>query len=257
MVISMEDRDLIRRHLMKDPYTHLFHLCDLDEHYTDDIRWFVRKRDGEIAAVALLFQKPEIPVFQCFEQDDPEAAVSLMEEILSQLPDKLYCHLSDGPVEVLKNHYWTESKNRFMKMRWPIVKTTRDNHPDHHLLVRLTADDEPAVREFVPEVYLDSRLLSEGFYYGVFEQGRLVSVGGTSLFSRQYGAAVIGSVGTVESHRRRGFCARIINRLTHELSDQVSYIGLNVRSDNEAAIRCYLKCGFEVHSEFWECWFTK
>ena len=115
-MISPEDRDLLFRHFMEDPYTHLFHLADLDER-AEYIQWFVRKKGREIGAVALLFQKPEIPVFQLLEQDNPEA-VALLEEILPQLPDKLYCHLSDGPAEMLGRHYQTESKHRFMKMRW-------------------------------------------------------------------------------------------------------------------------------------------
>ena len=97
----------------------------------------------------------------------------------------------------------------------------------------------------------------DGYYYGVFDQGQLVAIGGAALFSKKYGVGIIGSVGTRESHLRRGYCTRIINQLTCDLSGQVPYIGLNVRVANEAAIRCYLKCGFEPHTEFWECQFNK
>lgn len=106
-------------------------------------------------------------------------------------------------------------------------------------------------------VWFDPAMLRDGYYYGVFDQGQLVAMGGSSLFSKKYGVAVIGSVGTRESHLLRGYCARIISQLTRDLAEQVSFIGLNVRADNEPAIRCYLKCGFEIHSEFWECRFTK
>ncbi len=256
MAISDEERTLFHKFLLKDPYRYLFHLADLDDRYADDIRWFFRTRGGEISTLALLFHKPEIPVFQILEQDNPDADL-LVEEILPQLPDKLYCHLSDGPAEILSKHYLTESRNRFLKMRRPQAGKLMIESPDLPPIVRLTPEHEQTIREFVPVVWFDPHMLRDGYYYGIFDQGQLVSMGGSSLYSEKYGVAVIGSVGTRESHLRRGFCARIINRLTRELSAQVPYVGLNVRADNEPAIRCYLKCGFEVHSEFWECRFNK
>lgn len=255
-MISSEERNNIHRFFLKDPYTYLFHLADLDERYAEDIRWFVRKRGQEISTLALLFHKPEVPVFQLLEQDNPDS-VSLVEEILPQLPDKLYCHISTGLAETLGKYYQTESKNLFLKMRWPKTGKKSFEYPDQAPLVRLTPNNEKAIKEFVPVVWFDPQMLRDGYYYGVFDQGQLVTMGGSSLLSKKYGVAVIGSVGTRESHLRRGYCARIINRLTQDLAGQVPFIGLNVRADNEPAIQCYLKCGFEMHSEFWECRFTK
>ncbi len=65
--------------------------------------------------------------------------------------------------------------------------------------------------------------------------------------------AVIGGVGTVESHRGRGLAARLVSTLVATLRKEFRYIGLNVRADNVPAIRCYEKCGFERHgSGFWD-----
>jgi RimJ/RimL family protein N-acetyltransferase len=255
-LISAEERNHMHRFFLKDPYTYLFHLADLDERYAEDIRWFVRKRGQEISTLALLFQKPELPVFQLLEQGNPDS-VSLVEEILPQLPAKIYCQISSGPAEALGKHYQTESKIRFLKMRWPKTGKKSFEYPDQSPLIRLNLEHEKAIREFVPAVWFDLQMLKDGYYYGVFDQGQLVSMGGSSLFSKKYGVAVIGSVGTRESHLRRGYCARIISQLNRDLVEQVSFIGLNVRADNEPAIQCYLKCGFEMLSEFWECRFTK
>lgn len=140
-MIGPEERSLMHRFFLKDPYTDLFHLADLDDRYADDIRWFVRKRGREISTLALLFHKPEVPVFQLLEQDNPDS-VSLVEEILPQLPDKLYCHISTGPAEVLGKHYQTESKNLFLKMRWPKTSKKSFEYPDQTPLVRLTPEHE-------------------------------------------------------------------------------------------------------------------
>lgn len=254
--MNVLERDHIFRYLSKDPYAHLFHLADLDEPYAADIQWFIRKKINKITSLALLFLKPELPVFQLLDKGNPDAS-RLLEEILPQLPDKLFCHLTDDLPELLSASYKIESRFPFFRMIWRKENVDRIVSIDKPQLVHLTDEHAQAVREFIPAVWFDTVMLKYGYYYGFFDQGHLVSVVGTAVFSKKYGVAVIGSVGTRESHQRRGLATLLISKLLTELAHQVPYIGLNVRADNKPAIGCYSKLGFEIHSEFWECRFSK
>jgi len=254
--LSIEDKGQILRRLNTNPYVYLFHLVDMDERYASNARWFFHKRGPDISALALLYLKAETPIFLLLEPDNLDA-LPLINEVLPQLPDKLYCFLSDGILEAMEKTYKVESKNRLLRMKWTRNEIDRFPVANGPEPIRLNEGHERIIREFVPAVWLDSAMLKCGYYYGYFEDGDLVSLGGTSLFSKTYGAAVIGSVGTREDHRRRGLAERIIMKLMRDLKGQVPYIGLNVLADNEPAIQCYLKCGFEVCTELWECVLSK
>jgi RimJ/RimL family protein N-acetyltransferase len=250
--LSIEDSKSIHSYLMKDPYSHLFHLADLDEPYVENTRWFVRGEKGSIAALALLYTWPETPVLQLIEPNNPEA-VPLLEDVLSALPPKVYCQISGGLAPILERAFKIDSLCAFNKMKWTGPRSKQRNLWDGDSPIRLTWKHEQAIRSFEPTPCFERRMLYEGFYYGIFDSERLVSMAGTPVLSKKYGVVIIGGVGTVESHRGRGLAARVMTVLVDRLKEQVSYIGLNVRSDNAVAIRCYEKCGFEKHAEHWEC----
>ena len=87
--LSIEDSRRIHSYLMKDPYSHLFHLADLDEPYVENIRWFVRNEKGSVAALALLYTWPEIPVLQLIEPNNPKPSLSLRMSCLFCLPKSI------------------------------------------------------------------------------------------------------------------------------------------------------------------------
>ena len=252
MRLASEGLERIHSNLMRDPYSHLFHLADLDEPYVENTRWFVRGEKGSIAALALLYTWPETPVLQLIEPNNPEA-VPLLEDVLPALPTKVYCQISDGLVPVLERAFKIESLHPFVRMKWTgngrrPIKQLEGEEP-----IRLTWKHEDAIHSFFPEVWFERRMLQEGRYFGIFDGETLVSMAGTPVFSNRYGVAIIGGVGTVESHRGRGLAARVVTALVSELKGKVPYLGLNVRSDNAPAIRCYENCGFVKHAEHWEC----
>jgi predicted GNAT family acetyltransferase len=129
-------------------------------------------------------------------------------------------------------------------MKWTGHRSKQRSLWDGDSPIRLTWKHEQAIRSFEPTPWFERRMLHEGFYYGIFDGGRLVSMAGTPVHSKKYGVAIIGGVGTVETHRGRGLAARFVTALVDMLKEQVSYIGLNVRLDNAVAILCYEKCGF-------------
>ena len=96
-----------------------------------------------------------------------------------------------------------------------------------------------------------SSMVSDGVFFGVFEDRHLVAVAGTHLVSRDEGAAAIGNVYVRRDRRGAGLGRIVTAAVVHELRD-VATIGLNVRADNAAAIRVYESLGFVKHCDFLE-----
>ena len=68
-----------------------------------------------------------------------------------------------------------------------------------------------------------------------------------------YKVAVLGNIATHPEHRERSIGSKLTFALCYDLNKSVDIIGLNVKSDNESAIKCYRKIGFEMMANYEEC----
>jgi predicted GNAT family acetyltransferase len=114
---------------------------------------------------------------------------------------------------------------------------------------RLEGQDLDALKAFYDESYpgnwFDARMLETGQYYGIWREGKLASVAGIHVYSREYKVATIGNVTTHPIYRREGLSTAACATLCRELLKTVEHIGLNVKADNLAAITVYERLGFE------------
>lgn len=89
--------------------------------------------------------------------------------------------------------------------------------------------------------------LARGPWYGVRRADAnglaLVAQGGTHLMLSH--AAEIGNVVTARTHRRRGYGSQVVAALVRALHARGKAVFLQVFKDNEAAIACYERLGFE------------
>ena len=96
-------------------------------------------------------------------------------------------------------------------------------------------------------------MLRQRTFRGIWEDGALVAIAGTHLYSRDLGVCAIGNVYTRSDRRGRGLGARVTSAVVaHALSEGVSTIVLNVGHANTTAERVYQRLGFEVYCEFVE-----
>jgi predicted GNAT family acetyltransferase len=121
---------------------------------------------------------------------------------------------------------------------------------------RLSRTDLAEVTEFYQRSYpgnwFDPRMLETGQYFGLREQGALVSVAGVHVYSPQYRVAALGNIATLPDCRGQGFARRVTAAVCRSLLSSVDYIGLNVKADNSPAIRCYQRLGFETVTSYGE-----
>ncbi len=101
-----------------------------------------------------------------------------------------------------------------------------------------------------PGHWFEPHMLRTGHYYGMWNNHRLISVAGIHVYSPRYNVAALGNITTHPQWRGRGLGRKVTAHLCKELINSVEYIGLNVKSDNTAAISCYRNLGFETSHEY-------
>ncbi len=94
-------------------------------------------------------------------------------------------------------------------------------------------------------------MVTDGVFFGVYQGDELIAAAGTHLVSRDESAAAIGNVYVRRDRRGRGLGRAVTAAVLHELAG-IATVGLNVRADNDAAIRVYQSLGFVRHCDFRE-----
>ena len=117
--------------------------------------------------------------------------------------------------------------------------------------VRLTGRDVATVNrlystEGVPAGYRPSHM-EDGVYYGVYADGRLVSIAGTHVVSAAEGVAVVGNVFTHPRYRRRGLATIATSAATGDLLQSCPLVVLTVETENHPAIAIYKRLGYTPH----------
>lgn len=255
------DKVTIERFLRGNPSLHVYSLGDLDEFFWPYTTWHGLIRSGAVRALFLLYKGTDLPVLLALEEHDLESAGVLLKGLFPQLPRRFYSHLSPSLVPLILPSFTAEHHGLHRKMSLhsraalrSCILTTYDARP-------LMARDLPQIRELYGRSYegnwFDSRMLDTGKYFGAFHKSQLVAISGVHVFSRKYRVAALGNITTDPAYRGKGIGASITATLCQELCKDVELIGLNVKADNEAAIRCYEKIGFAVDSSYEEHLFTR
>jgi ribosomal protein S18 acetylase RimI-like enzyme len=245
-MVPIRDKARIVDFLQRDPDLHLYEIGDLDPFFWPHTRWYGLEDDaGQLEAVALLYSATSLPVLLALGRELAPVA-SLLEAIRPDLTAPFYAHLSPGLVGVLERHFACASHGVHLKMS--LADPTRIYDADTSDAPRLEPRGLSEVEEFYrrsyPGNWFDPRMLSTGQYFGIREDGALVSVAGVHVYSPDFGVAALGNIATLPSHRGRGLAGRVTARLCTSLLQTASRIGLNVKADNLGAIACYQRLGF-------------
>ena len=91
------------------------------------------------------------------------------------------------------------------------------------------------------------KALETGFWLGVKQEGKLVSVGGTRFFDQ---ASNISTVATDEHYRNRGYATSIVSGLVQEILRHSPIAIIHVMRDNGPAVKAYSKVGFKPYKHY-------
>jgi ribosomal protein S18 acetylase RimI-like enzyme len=231
----------IRTLLRRDPAWSAYAICDLAPEFFPSTRWFTP------GLTLVLHAYGTCILFAMDAASLPEAMAHTTWPFHVQVQDDVF-------VEVSRLAH-IEHDRRMWRMR----RATHVLPADDRRVVSLGPADVPALQVLyadgqatgeAPDFFMPSTV-ADGAYFGIYEDGQLVSAAGTHVLARQEGAAAIGNVYTRRDRRGRGLARAVTAAVARALAD-VDTVVLNVRDDNTAALRLYDTLGFTRHCLFHE-----
>jgi ribosomal protein S18 acetylase RimI-like enzyme len=237
----LTDKSEIRTHLRRDPVWSVYALGDLEPPMFPKTLWFA-------------------PDLSLVVQDYGTAILFAMgpgsvREALASVAGPVHLQLQRDALDEVARHAAVSSARLMWRMRWagghlasPATVTTRLGASDVPALQALYADGAPSGES--PDFFFPS-MVADGVFHGIYEGTVLVAAAGTHLLARHEGAAAIGNIYTRRDRRGRGLGRAVTSAVLGDLSG-VETIGLNVRVDNDRALRLYESLGFVRHCQFYE-----
>ena len=255
-VVELRDRDQLARFLRRRPAVHAYSLGDLDDFFWPHTRWLGLLVDGELEQVALVYDEPDPPVLLALAEEPEEAMAELLVTAVERLPRMLYAHVTPSLLAGIEPALAAATEpiaHRKLGLVHPEALEPHDTEAGD----LLGPDDLVEVERFYAQAYpgtwFEARMLETGRYVGIRRAGELVCVAGVHVWSPTWRVAALGNVATLPEARGAGLataaCARLCRLL---LEDGIDTISLNVRADNDAAIRAYEKLGFARAADYVE-----
>ena len=178
------------------------------------------------------------------------------QEMLNHLDIPRYSYLScfDHQLPVLNQHFFMKSLQHLSRMRvsgqtFSGVQTSR--------AVSVGADRLSSINDLYgvdSGAWVTFRQVSDGIYYGIWDEGRLVSIAGTQSSSRPYGIAMVANVLTHPAYRGLGYATECVGALTQRLLEDLDMVVLNVDPKNSSAMHVYQKLGYQEAGAMAEAW---
>ncbi|MGL6278822.1 MAG: GNAT family N-acetyltransferase [Gaiella sp.] len=255
-VVEVTDRRTIAELCGRRPAVHAYALGDLDDFFWPHTRWFGLERAGVLRQLAFLYHEHEPPTLHALPEEPLAEMSELLAAIVGELPDRMECHVDPALLETLLGAY-EPARGPFRHVKMALAEGARVDALARDDVRPLTRDDLTEVTALYAAAYPGSwfheRRLETGRYVGLRDGGRLVCVAGVHVHAPAHGVAALGDVATLPTERGRGLatatCATLC-RLLRE--DGCTTVALNVREDNDAAIRAYERIGFSVVAHYLE-----
>ncbi|MDO9069304.1 MAG: GNAT family N-acetyltransferase [Deltaproteobacteria bacterium] len=252
MLYVLNNKNIVESFLRQNPVLHLYELGDLDDFFFPYTAWYALEEKGMISALVLLYQGTELPVLLALDDPGSASMPDLLNELKDKLPKRFYCHLTRGCEIPLADRFLLEPHGTHHKMT--LTDKSLLDTADVSGAVQLAARDKGEILEFYSSAYpgnwFDARMLETGQYFGLRQKGRLASIAGIHVYSPKYKVAALGNIATLPEFRGQGLGTRVTAALCRNLLKSVDIIGLNVKTDNADAIRCYQKLGFKITGEY-------
>jgi ribosomal protein S18 acetylase RimI-like enzyme len=233
-------KDDIRAILRRDPAWCVYALGDLSPRMFPKCQWFVPDLTLVLHdyGTSILFAHGTGSIREALDHVAWPVHLQVRQDALDEV--SRHAHVTE--VKQMIRMVWTGGSTRVSD------RVTRLGAADVPALERLYADGESAGES--PDFFYAS-MVTDGVFFGVYKGAELLAAAGTHLVSREESAAAIGNVYVRRDRRGGGLGRAVTAAVIHELAG-IETVGLNVRADNDAAIRVYESLGFVRHCEFRE-----
>ena len=237
----LHDKHDIRALLRHDPVWSVYALSDLDATLFARTKWFV----PDLTLVLDLYDTTILFAM----------GPGSIREALDHVTWPVHLQVQADVLEEVARYATITTTKLMWRMGWKgsaqqaaAPSARRLGASDVPLLQALYADGD--VTGEAPDFFFPS-MVTGGVFYGIDEGGSLVAAAGTHVLARDEDAAAIGNVYTRRDRRGRGLGTVVTSAVLDALTG-IGTIGLNVRADNDVAIRMYEGLGFVRHCQFTE-----
>lgn len=243
---ALRHKDDIRAILSRDPIWCVYALGDLSPRMFPKCQWFTPDLTLVLHdyGTSILFAH----------------GTGSIREALQHVVWPVHLQVQPDALDEVRRHAIVTNEKHMQRMtlesRTPISvdpRVRRLTSADADALTELYQDGEATGES--PDFFYSS-MVTDGVFFGVYEDQELTAVAGTHLVARDESAAAIGNVYVRRDRRSRGLGRIVTAAVINELRD-LETIGLNVRVDNASAIRVYESLGFAKHCDFREALATR
>jgi ribosomal protein S18 acetylase RimI-like enzyme len=229
----------------------VYALCDLEQPFRSSVRYIGAWRGGDLLSVVQIFAPEGFISVIPYGDADGIAAIFASDV---DLPADAFFQAREPDVALLGLRYATYDLEAMHRMAVATSGFHAVAHPEAEIR-RLGPADAGVVSALYAagEQVMFAAYMLGGIFMGAWWDDRLVAVAGVHAHSIRHDMAVIGGVFTHPAYRGRGLAAAT----TAAVVDAARALGihnvaLNVRRDNEPAIRAYRRIGFTVTMDFVE-----
>jgi ribosomal protein S18 acetylase RimI-like enzyme len=237
----LTDKNDIRAILRKDPVWSVFALGDLSPGMFEKTRWFAPDLTLVLHdfGTSILFAIGAASVREALNYVSWPVRLQVQRDAL----DEVARHATVTTTRLMWRMGWSGEPVPFIP-----ASCTRLHAGDVAALQRLYADGEATGES--PDFFFPL-MVTEGVFFGIYEDGELLATAGTHLVCRAEGVAAIGNIYTRRDRRGRGL-GRLVTSAVLDALTGIETVGLSVGADNDAALALYESLGFVRHCEFHE-----
>ena len=226
-------------------------ITDLDQPYRQHARFLAPASDDE-QAVVLVYTPPE---FATIVPHGNHGGVRIVLESAENLPPACLVLARESDLPSIETRYqadslWTMER---MAVNAADLNLIEDNAWDVRQLSEADFSALQSLYAHGAESIFGIVMLRHGIYMGAFDGDRLVGAAGTHTLSAAFGVATIGGVFTHPEYRGKGLASVTTSAVARAAVQRgIGFLALNVKSDNEPAIRVYSRMGFTARVRYWE-----
>lgn len=239
------DRELLRTFLNEDRLYAAYAICDLEEREFGRTRWGAAFEGDELVAVGLEYTGPTPQPLFVMGSSDGIAAV--LRDVIR--PRAAYIAARHEMLPAIEAHYRVDPGPEMVRM-WVDRAHFRPYPATVERLLPVEIGELNRLYQLGFASWLPATAISDGVYYGMRVNGRLIAAAGTHVVSPTARLAVVGNVLTHTDFRGRGFATAVTGAVTAELLRSCDQVVLNVRADNPPAINAYRHLGYTEHARF-------
>jgi ribosomal protein S18 acetylase RimI-like enzyme len=250
-VPRVTDRELVHAVLNRDRDWAAYALGDLTPGFAEHCEWFVSEPSAE--TLLLLYRGFDPPIL--FAMGHAHHLEALVEE--ANAP-QVSLHVRPDAQHALSPAYDVSKTYPMLRMS---LRPTNFKPVAQRGIFLVAENDAEAVMALYADgheqgegpTFFNATMLRQGTFRGVREDGHLIAIAGTHLYSSELGVAAVGNVYTRRDYRGRGLAARVTSAVVEDaIIRGVTTIVLNVAPANEGARRVYERLGFETYCRFFE-----